>query len=640
VTWRLNVVAFFTTLAAVLISVSVSVAYQVVSTRAAMMRSVAAQADVVRDASAATLVFNDAPAARQILGALSAASDIDAAALYEDDGRLFAHYARSGSRRLPPMLDRPRRTRRDYTQWASNTLEAWRVVRLDDRPVGMLLLRAREPGLAEVVGRLAPGALLAIGISTLLVLTAVRIVAPQVTRPLLELTAATEAVAHKGDYRLRVPVRSSDEIGRLAHSFNTMLAQIRARDEMLERGRATLEQRVQQRTRELEEEASRRRQAQAEKEQALRERERIMEAVNDVIYALDPEGRITAFNRRMMEVTGRSAEGLYGLDALELFPLEDRRAIAEAIQRVLVQGEARVAGRLVHADGNTTWHEFTGRLLYDADGQIFGLTGVGRDIEDQRRAQAQVRALNAELEERVRERTAELEAANQELEAFSYSASHDLRTPLRSIDGFSRALAEEYADRLDDTACGYLDRIRRATDRMSELIDDLLRLSRVTRHDMLRAPVDLSALAQRIGARLRDAYPDHSVRFTVQPGMRVVGDAHLLELMLENLLGNAWKFTAKRPEPAVTFARTDTAAEPVWLVRDNGVGFDMRYATRLFRPFERLHSEREFPGTGIGLATVQRVVQRHGGRIWAEARENVGATFYFTLRADDGTTAA
>jgi signal transduction histidine kinase len=237
--------------------------------------------------------------------------------------------------------------------------------------------------------------------------------------------------------------------------------------------------------------------------------------------------------------------------------------------------------------------------------------------------------LFAELEERVRERTAQLEATNRELEAFSYSVSHDLRAPLRSIDGFSAAVLQDAGDTLDASARGHLERVRRATQRMGQLIDDLLALSKTTRTELRRGEVDLSALAHEVVAelRVRDRERAPRVQVSITPALRCVGDVHLLRAVLENLLGNAWKFTGKTEA-----ARIEVGAETgAFYVRDNGAGFDMAFASKLFAPFQRLHSTSEFPGTGVGLANVQRIVHRHGGRIWVESAVGQGATFRFTI---------
>jgi two-component system, NtrC family, sensor kinase len=227
----------------------------------------------------------------------------------------------------------------------------------------------------------------------------------------------------------------------------------------------------------------------------------------------------------------------------------------------------------------------------------------------------------------------ELEKKNVELEAFSYSVSHDLRAPLRSIDGFSAALLEDYSDKLDDAGRDYLRRVRAATLRMSELIDDLLELSRVGRAELHRTNVDLSRLAAKIAGDLRQGDATRTAEVVIEEGLTVQGDSRLLQVVLENLLGNAWKFTANTAGARIEIGTVLRDGTKVFEIRDNGAGFDMGYAKKLFNPFQRLHTEAEFPGTGIGLATTRRIVERHGGRVWAEASVGNGAVFSFTLPA-------
>ncbi len=265
------------------------------------------------------------------------------------------------------------------------------------------------------------------------------------------------------------------------------------------------------------------------------------------------------------------------------------------------------------------------------EGRVSGVHLMGYDLTDFRRAEAEVRQLNAELEQRVERRTRALAVANSELESFSYSVSHDLRAPLRTIDGFSQILLEEYSTKLDETGRSYLGRVRAGSQRMAELIDDLLELARVTRRDLQVRDCDLSALARDILTDLSQADSARKVRVEIAEGMMVAADAGLLRIALENMLRNAWKFTGRRPDAVIEVGFSGAHGETTYFVRDNGVGFDMAYANRLFGAFQRLHSESEFEGTGIGLALVQRVIRRHGGNVWAEAGPGAGACFYFTL---------
>jgi light-regulated signal transduction histidine kinase (bacteriophytochrome) len=253
-------------------------------------------------------------------------------------------------------------------------------------------------------------------------------------------------------------------------------------------------------------------------------------------------------------------------------------------------------------------------------------------LEELSAAQGEIGALNAELEVRVDQRTAELVVANHNLEAFAYSVAHDLRSALRALSGYSEALTEDYADRLDDTGRWYADRIQAATERMGKLIDDLLLLAQVSRTDMNTEPVDLSAEVTAIRTELHAREPGRAVRFAIHGGVRVTADRSLIRTVLQNLIENAWKFTAKRQDATIEFGTATTGDSRVCCyVRDNEAGFDPAFTGKLFEPFQRLHAVSEFPGTGIGLPSVQRIVERHGGRVWAEGAVDQGATFYFTL---------
>ena len=283
-------------------------------------------------------------------------------------------------------------------------------------------------------------------------------------------------------------------------------------------------------------------------------------------------------------------------------------------------------------DGQERWVSGQGSVECDFHGQTSRLVGTMLDITERKALEAEIRSLNQDLEKRVKDRTTLLEAANQELEAFSYSVSHDLRAPLRSIDGFSQVLLEDYQNQLDETGRHYLARIRQGTQRMGLLIDDLLKLSRTNRSELTVSDCDLSRLSSRVAGDLAHLNPERGGVVSIQLGMMVQADPRLMQVVLENLLGNAWKFTSRCQEPRIEVGESVSPdRERVFFIRDNGAGFDMAHAGKLFNAFQRLHSTSDFEGTGIGLAIVQRIIHRHGGRIWAEAVAGKGATFFFTL---------
>ena len=311
-------------------------------------------------------------------------------------------------------------------------------------------------------------------------------------------------------------------------------------------------------------------------------------------------------------------------------PSEDLPMQRAASQGVAVREELEIA----RADGRILHMYVSAAPLYNDNGQVRGSVGMMVDLTDRKQAEAEALRLNQELEQRVRERTGQLEAINKELEAFSYSVSHDLRAPLRSIRGFSEVLLERYSGQLDARGQDFLRRTAQSSQHMDKLIEDLLKLSRVGRSELHRHTINLSDMASAVIAEFRKAEPDRAIEVEITPGLAAQGDERLVRLALDNLLSNAWKFTSRAPQPRIEFGRTEDA-DQAFFVRDNGAGFDMAYASRLFGVFQRLHTAAEFPGTGVGLATVQRIINRHGGRTWATGKPNEGATFYFTLPDHD-----
>ena len=348
-----------------------------------------------------------------------------------------------------------------------------------------------------------------------------------------------------------------------------------------------------------------------------------------VFCLLDGEGRLIRWNANFERQTGFSAREILRLHWDGCVAEEQCRDAKALVDEALRDGSASALLGLRNTAGRTSPHHITCVSVAMDDAPHVALLGL--DMTEQQRAARQVRELNAELEDRVKRRTEELQAANRELESFSYSVSHDLTTPLRGIDGFSRILEEDYGAILDATARGHLQRIRAGTSKMQQLIDDLLQLSRISREEIRHEPVDLARLSRDILREFRLAEPQRRVETLVSPQVIVRGDNNLLRIALDNLLRNAWKFTSGNEIANIEFGILHKDGQRVYFVRDDGAGFDMRYASRLFRAFERLHRTSEFEGTGVGLAIVSRIIHRHGGSIWAESTVNKGAAFYFTL---------
>jgi PAS domain S-box-containing protein len=398
-------------------------------------------------------------------------------------------------------------------------------------------------------------------------------------------------------------------------------------------------------------------------EEALRFQKTLLEAQTeasiDGILVVSAKGEMISFNRRFIEmweipeevISSRSDDA--ALQAV-LDKLIEPQTFLARVAYLYEHPNEESRDEILLKDGRT--FDRYSAPVKSTDGAYHGRVWYFRDITERKQVDREIRRLNETLENRVAERTAQLEAAleeiqqlneqleqrvqqrtaqlraiNEELESFSYSVSHDLRAPLRSINGFSQALLEDYEDQLDEEGRDYLGRVKAASEHMGRLIDDLLSLSRMTRSEMSHERVNLSALAESIARELKQSHPEREVELVVQKGLVAEGDERLLRVALENLLRNAWKFTSKQPRARIELGLAEHEGTSIYFVRDNGAGFDMAYNHKLFGAFQRLHGANEFPGTGIGLATVQRTIARHGDSVWAEGAVGQGATFYFTL---------
>jgi len=373
---------------------------------------------------------------------------------------------------------------------------------------------------------------------------------------------------------------------------------------------------------------SERKQAEAQ----LRLAASVFESAAEGIMITDAHNNIVSVNRAFTNITGYSAQEVIGKNPRLCQSGQQTGAFYEQMWASIKKSgcwEGEIWDR--RKDGTVYCELLSITAVRDEHGEIIQHCGVFMEITQRKQAEAKLAQLNVELETRIANRTAELEAANRELETFSYSVAHDLRAPLRAINGYSALVLDVNEAKLDQASVDNLKRVRAASERMGEVINDLLDLTRLSRQEMQWRNFDLSELAASVAASLTDAHPQRDVPVTIQPGLNINGDSGLMRVVLENLIGNAWKFTAKTGAARIEIGTGQRDGQTVYYVRDNGAGFDMKYADKLFTPFQRLHRSDEFEGTGIGLATVKKIIQRHGGKIWIESAIDVGTTVFFTI---------
>jgi PAS domain S-box-containing protein len=585
--------------AALLLACTTILTYEFLTFRQTTIQQASTLGKIIAANSTAALAFDNQDDANEILSALKAEQPIVGAGLYNKEGTLFSHYPTN-----LPGTDFPAMPQKDGYRFEGSNLVGVEPVTQGEKRLGTLYLKWN---LKAVNARF-----LFYGASIIAIMTACLFAAAytlsktlrrQISEPILELAETARAVSTRHDYSVRVKKTGEDELGLLTDAFNHMLTRIQGQNKAVK-----------------------------ESEQRVRA---VLNSAMTGVVVIDTEGKIVDWNPRAEAMFGWLSSEAVGQDLAEkIIPAQFRDAHRRGLALFSETGKADILNRVLEMtalrrDGS----EFPVELTIGAM-QNEGVTtfcGFITDITERKHAEEEVRQLNAELEQRVAERTAQLQAANKELEAFSYSVSHDLRAPLRAINGFSQALLEDHADKLDKEGRGYLEEVRGATKEMAKLIDDVLELARVTRSEMQREQVDFSELARDVIARLRRTDPGRTVNVQIEAELCTNCDQRLLGIVLSNLLGNAWKFTAKREKAEIHFGMDEHDGQKIYFVRDNGAGFDMTYADKLFGTFQRLHRFEEFEGTGIGLAIVQRVIHRHGGRVWGEGAPDQGASFYFTL---------
>jgi PAS domain S-box-containing protein len=614
---KISLGMLLTTMTALLILGTAIIVYDLGDFRERTLLDLRTQADLLGQASAAALQFDDPEVAGQQLDLLRLRPQVLAAAIYRANGERFAHYTVDGI----PTTVLPELQGSAAFLIEDDRLNLSRQITFEHEILGSIWLLAHYPyheRLWRQISIVFGVAVLALAVSMLISLW----IQARVTRPVLQITELAHQVIEQRNFNLRAQSTTDDEIGYLVLAFNNMLSEIGRSSVAMEASNQRLSAEVQERI---------------EAERALRDSELrhrvLVTTLTAVVWRANANGDFFVEQPAWDRYTGQSPDNHASQGWLAVVHDEDRPELARRwrLARETVSPFSTEM-RLWHAaSGDYRYVNLRAVPLQGADGRTLEWMGIIDDIHERVRSSEQIRQLNADLEQRVQARTAELENANQELEAFSYSVSHDLRAPLRSIDGFSQALLEDYIQVLDESGQDYLTRVRAAAQRMGGLIDDLLKLSRVSRVELDQGTLDLSAMAEEIVAGFKESDPQREVEVRITSGLSGYGDARLLRVALENLLNNAWKYTGKRDPARIEFGMRDYQGTPSYFIQDNGAGFDMAYVDHLFGAFQRLHDARDYPGTGVGLATVQRIIRRHGGRIWAEAEVGKGAVFYFTL---------
>jgi len=445
----------------------------------------------------------------------------------------------------------------------------------------------------------------------------------KLTAPILVLTDSSRQLAAGEEMQERLEFSAYLEIHDLYDNFQSMAEAVRARERDLQERNRKLVATEDELRRQVEEYLRTHEELRAEKKKL----ESILASMGEGLSIQDSNLKVILQNDAHREMVGE----FIGRPCFEMYDHNDRPCDNCPVLAAFRDGETHVALRQVCKGSGNHYLEVTASPLRDGAGKIVGGIEIVRDVTNRIMSEKEIRRLNQELEERVIQRTSELELANRELESFSYSVSHDLRAPLRHISSFSSILLGEHATELNAEGQHLLSRIIAGCDKMGLLIDDLLELSYVSSHELKNTTVDLSRIAWKIANGLSESDPGRNVRFEIADDLATYGDERLLEIVLSNLLENAWKYSSREAQGLIQFGSQRLAARPVFFVKDNGAGFNKNYADKLFTPFSRLHGQ-EFEGTGIGLAIVQRVVHRHGGKIWADSVEGEGATFYFTLK--------
>jgi PAS domain S-box-containing protein len=584
--------------AVLLLTCTAYFAFEFISFRKNTVRQLSTLGEIIATNSTAALAFDSPDDAREILSALKADPHIVAAVLYNGQGKLFSYYPAGLS-----VKDFPETPENGGYYFSQSYLIGFEPVVQGEKRLGTLFLKSDMDALYETLLLYSGIAFSVITVSLLFAYLLSRHLQKQISMPILSLASKAKIVSDSQDYSIRAVKQGEDEIGTLTDAFNHMLTRIQKQNIDIS-------------------------------ESEMRVRAIINSALSAVVV-IDGAGQVTDWNERAEKMFGWSKSETKGRELAEIIiPASFREAHRRGLKHFLATGEGPALNKLLEVsalrkDGTEFPIELSISVLKTED--VTAFCGFITDITERKRAEEEILSFNQKLEQKVTERTQELEIANKELEAFSYSVSHDLRAPLRSIHGYMNIFAEEYLEKLDGEGKRLVDTVLRNSQKMGQLIDDLLAFSQLGRRDLIKGTVSMHDLAYSVYEEQKRMESKRDIQFTLHEIPSAYADTATMRQVWTNLIANAIKYTRNKQMAIIEIGCQNHQNSIIYFVKDNGAGFDMKYYSKLFGVFQRLHAFHEFDGTGVGLAIVQRIISKHGGKIWAEAKPNEGAVFYFEL---------
>lgn len=574
-------------------------AYEIFTYRQATLQELETLGQIISSNSTAALAFDDPKAAAEILSALKAESHIEAAGLYDSEHNLFSTYPVELPRNFLPLAPGPVGYR-----FENGHVSGVQPVVQGDQILGNLYIRSNIEILYERFKLYAIGAFVILLGGVIIAYVLSKGLQQRISKPILSLAETAKIVSKKQDYSVRAKKFSDDEVGLLTDAFNQMLA------------------RIEKQTLDL-----------SESEERMRS---VLNSAMTAVIVMDRNGKITDWNLRAEKIFGWYREEVLEKDLADIvIPANLRAKHRAGMQHYLANGKTQLFNRLLemtalHRDGKEFPIELSISPLKTSD--VLSFCVFITDITERKQNEEKIKLFNQQLEQRVQERTQELESVNKELESFSYSVSHDLRAPLRAIHGYMNILTDEYANKFDSEAIRLTTIIMNNTQKMGRLIDDLLSFSQLGRKELIRTQASMTQMVLNICDEQKRIENTRVIEFVVQELPDALVDTVTMRQVWVNLISNAVKYTRYREKAIIEIGSNEQEDEQTYFIKDNGAGFDMLYYDKLFGVFQRLHSQKEFEGTGVGLAIVQRIVSRHGGKVWADGKLDGGATFYFTLK--------